>query len=98
MANILIIDDDEFMCNTLANLVKGMDHTPTCAFTLKEGLAAADTVAFDVVFLDVRLPDGSGLDIIPMIRETSSSPEVIILTGFGDTGGAELAIQQHMSK
>jgi two-component system NtrC family response regulator len=93
MANILIIDDDEFMCNTLANLVKGMDHSPTCANTLKEGLAIARSASFDVVFLDVRLPDGSGLDILPMIRETSSSPEVIILTGFGDTGGAELAIK-----
>jgi two-component system NtrC family response regulator len=45
------------------------------------------------VFLDVRLPDGSGLDILSKIRETSSSPEVIILTGFGDVDGAELAIK-----
>jgi two-component system NtrC family response regulator len=93
MANILIIDDDEFICTTLSNLVKGMDHTPICAFTLKEGLAAANTVAFDVVFLDVRLPDGSGLDIVQGIRETPASPEVIIITGFGDVDGAELAIK-----
>jgi len=45
-----------------------------------------------VVFLDVRLPDGSGLDIVQDIRETPSSPEVIIITGFSDVYGAELAI------
>jgi len=93
MANILIIDDDEFMCTTLSNLVKGMDHTPTCAFTLRQGLEAVTVHPFDVVMLDVRLPDGNGLEVLPKIRETSSSPEVIILTGFGDTGGAELAIK-----
>jgi two-component system NtrC family response regulator len=93
MANILIIDDDTLICTTLSNMVSGKDHTPTCAFTLKEGLAIARSASFDVVFLDVRLPDGSGLDILSKIRETSSSPEVIILTGFGDVDGAELAIK-----
>jgi two-component system NtrC family response regulator len=93
MANILIIDDDTLICTTLSNMVSGKDHTPTCAFTLKEGLAIANSHAFDVVFLDVRLPDGSGLDILPKIRETPSTPEVIILTGYSDVDGAELAIK-----
>jgi two-component system NtrC family response regulator len=93
MANILIIDDDTLICTTLSNMVSGKGHIPTCAFTLKEGLAIARSASFDVVFLDVRLPDGSGLDILAKIRETPSSPEVIILTGFGDVDGAELAIK-----
>ena len=42
--------------------------------------------------LDVRLPDGSGLEALPKIREVSYSPEVIIITGMGDPDGAELAI------
>ena len=93
MADILIIDDDQLVCTTLSNVVKEMGHTPTCTFTLKDGLKAATAGTYEVVFLDVRMPDGSGLDILPSIRETSSSPEVIIITGFGDTEGAELAIK-----
>jgi len=92
MANILIIDDDQLICTTLSNVVSDRGHTSTCAFTLKEGLEIATARSFDVVFLDVRLPDGSGLDIIKNIRETPSSPEVIIITGFSDVDGAELAI------
>ena len=46
----------------------------------------------DVVFLDVNLPDGNGLDILPALRDCASSPEVIIITGAGDPDGAELAI------
>jgi two-component system NtrC family response regulator len=92
MADILIIDDDQLICTTLSNVVSDLGHVPTCAFTLREGLEIISVRSFDVVFLDVRLPDGSGLDIIKDIRETPSSPEVIIITGFSDVDGAELAI------
>jgi two-component system NtrC family response regulator len=92
MADILIIDDDQLICTTLSNVVSARGHTPTCAFSLKEGLMIAGARSFDVVFLDVRLPDGSGLDIVQALRDTPSSPEVIIITGFSDVDGAELAI------
>jgi len=92
MADILIIDDDQLICTTLSHVVRAQNHTPACAFSLKEGLAMASARSFDVVFLDVRLPDGSGLDIVQALRDTPSSPEVIIITGFGDVDGAELAI------
>jgi two-component system, NtrC family, response regulator len=92
MADILIIDDDQLICNTLSNVVSDKGHTPTCAFSLKEGLEIAAARSFDVVFLDVRLPDGSGLDILQALRDTPSCPEVIIITGFSDVDGAELAI------
>jgi two-component system, NtrC family, response regulator len=92
MADILIIDDDRLICDTLSSVVRDRGHIPTCAFSRKEGLEAAAARSFDVVFLDVRLPDGSGLDIVQALRETPSSPEVIIITGFSDVDGAELAI------
>jgi len=93
MADILIIDDDELICATLSNVVKDMGHNATCAFTLREGLEKVRSGQFDLVFLDVKMPDGSGLGIVTDIRETPSSPEVIIITGFGDPDGAELAIK-----
>lgn len=92
MAEILIIDDDRLICTTLSNVVRDRGHSAVCAYSLKEGQEAANSTGFDVVFLDVRLPDGSGLDILPSLRETPSSPEVIIITGFSDMDGAELAI------
>jgi two-component system NtrC family response regulator len=48
---------------------------------------------YDVVFLDVRLPDGNGLKAIPGIQGAPAVPEVIIITGKGDPDGAELAIR-----
>jgi two-component system NtrC family response regulator len=93
MAHVLIIDDDEMMCDMLSTMVSHMGHEVTCANTLQDGLQESSSRDFDVVFLDVQMPDGSGLDVLPRIRETPSSPEVIIITGFGDPDGAELAIK-----
>lgn len=93
MANILIIDDDQAICTALEKVMKRMDHDVVYALTLKDGLYEISSLSFDVVFLDVRLPDGNGLDALPAIREISSPPEVIIITGEGDPDGAELAIK-----
>ncbi len=93
MARILIIDDDESMCYSLSRMVRRMGHETSCAQTLAEGIEKARSDAFDVVFLDVRMPDGNGLDVLPKIQEAPSSPEVIIMTGFGDPDSAELAIK-----
>jgi two-component system NtrC family response regulator len=93
VAHILIIDDDKMICETIANIVHHVGHTASFAHTLKEGLREAQTGNADVVFLDVRMPDGSGLDILARIQQTPSAPEVIIVTGYGDPDGAELAVR-----
>jgi len=64
-----------------------------CAHTIAEGRRLAASGSFDVLFLDVMLPDGNGLDHLSEIQSVSSEPEVIILTGGGTPDGAELAIR-----
>lgn len=93
MAKILIVDDEEMMCATLSTLVERKKHVATSAMTLREGIDLAARDDFDVVFLDVKMPDGNGLDALPVIEASPSNPEVIIMTGFGDPNGAELAIK-----
>lgn len=93
MASILIIDDDNLMCDTMVRLVTKLGHETLCAQTLKDGLALVAGNRVDVVFLDVRMPDGNGLDALPAVEASPSAPEVIIMTGFGDPNGAELAIK-----
>lgn len=93
MAQVLIIDDDTSMSGVLARAVVRMGHEAEGASTLREGMEKARSGEFDVVFLDVRMPDGNGIDALPLIREVASSPEVIIMTGLGDPDGAEMAIE-----
>jgi two-component system, NtrC family, response regulator len=93
VANVLIIDDDRLVCESMANVVKRAGHQASCAFSLGEGLETVFSQRFDVIFLDVRLPDGNGLEVLPRLQAAPSLPEVIIMTGFGDPDGAELAIR-----
>lgn len=93
MGKILIIDDDQSNTEMLFDMISDMGHDVTCAFTAEEGLGKALSHAFDIVFLDVQLPDGNGLMLLPSIQATPSTPEVIIITGFGSPDGAELAIK-----
>ncbi|UFS71412.1 sigma-54 dependent transcriptional regulator [Geomonas sp. RF6] len=93
MANILIIDDDDLMSAVLQQMVRDMGHDALCARTLREGLASVSAQPFDVVFLDVHMPDGNGLDHLPRIHDLTNAPEVIIITGSGDPQAAELAIK-----
>ena len=94
MGNVLIIDDDQTIRDALARVVDRLGHVPTLASTLSEGLKRAGNADVDVVFLDVRMPDGNGLDAIGDIRRSPSGPEVIVITGWGDPDGAERAMRQ----
>ncbi|MEJ2081505.1 MAG: sigma-54 dependent transcriptional regulator, partial [Acidobacteriota bacterium] len=92
-ASVLVIDDDQSIRRLLSGIVERMGYHAVGAGSAREGVAATLMRAFDVVFLDVRLPDQSGLEILPEIRSTASAPEVIIITGAGDPAGAEMAIK-----
>ncbi len=93
MANVLIIDDEVAICKLLARPIQREQHHVAHALTLGEGLILAADGNFDVVFLDVNLPDGNGLDALPAFKKAPSSPDVIIITGAGNPDGAELAIR-----
>ncbi|MGD9210324.1 MAG: sigma-54 dependent transcriptional regulator [Desulfobacteraceae bacterium] len=90
---VLIIDDDPEVCDTMLSLLNRMHLKGEAAGSLTQGLNKLENGYFDLVFLDVRLPDGNGLDALERIRLMSGAPEVIILTGKGDPDGAELAIE-----
>lgn len=92
MANVLIIDDDEIICELICDYITRMEHSAQHALTLSEGLKIAENNDFDVVFLDMGLPDGNGLEAIATLHASPSKPEVIIITGAADADSAELAI------
>jgi DNA-binding response OmpR family regulator len=79
---ILLVEDDPLQA-TLANAAITMAGfaPPTVVETALEALGqAAD---HDLVLLDVQLPDGNGLDVLRKLRERSSRPAVVIVTGHG---------------
>jgi two-component system NtrC family response regulator len=80
-------------CEALESALSRLGHEVSSAHTLDDGIQRATSGKTDLVLLDVRMPDGNGLDALPRIRAFPESPEVIIITGLGDPDGAELAIK-----
>lgn len=92
-ARILVVDDDPAVRDFLADVLQTGSSRVLVAPTLTDGLRAAASASFDVIFLDVYLPDGSGLEAVGSFRRSPGHPEVVIMTGQGDPYGAALALR-----
>jgi two-component system NtrC family response regulator len=93
MGRVLIIDDDPLIREVLTENVRDLGHTPFAAETLGRGRGILETEGIELVFLDIRLPDGDGLEHLGEVRRHPPEPEVIIITGVGDADSAEMAIR-----
>ncbi|HML60140.1 sigma-54 dependent transcriptional regulator [Solidesulfovibrio sp.] len=90
---IAVVDDETIVCSRLSRAL-GKDGATVEAFT--EGgtfLARHAEVPFDLVFLDVNLPDGDGIAHIPAIKAASPATEVIVVTGYGSIESAIAAVK-----
>ena len=93
MADVLVVDDDQAICGLLTHVIEMLGHKANCAYRLKAALDEASSGTYDVVFLDINMPDGSGLDWIQEFKQTRSAPEVIIITGLGGLDDPETAFR-----
>jgi len=90
---ILIVDDDEVMCNTLADILKKMSYDVTSVQSGEDALHPLRDGTFDLILLDIVLPDMSGLDVLKKIREIDSDAFVIMMTAYADVQTAVTAMK-----
>ena len=90
---ILVVEDDPAVAEMLLKLIGQLGYHVRHLPTIGQGLEAARLKAHDIILLDVKLPDGSGLDFLKQIINMPGSPVVIIMTAYGDPDSAELAIR-----
>lgn len=80
---ILLVEDDLSLINSLSFAVKKQGYTLDVAHTKDEADRLWENGAYDLVILDVSLPDGSGFDICKKIRQTSKVP-IMFLTAMDE--------------
>jgi DNA-binding NtrC family response regulator len=78
---VLIIDDEPEICWILSRDLQEAGYDVTTAATARTGLDAFETKRPEVVLVDLRLPDGDGLEVLRRIRESNDAAVVIMLTG-----------------
>jgi two-component system, NtrC family, response regulator AtoC len=79
-ARILIADDDPVLRRLLPSQISTKDFEFSAVGNAKEVISALKEEDFDVVLLDVNLPDASGIELLSSIRQVSNAPEVVMLT------------------
>lgn len=93
MSKILIIDDENQLRGLLARIITLEGYEVFQADSCKTGLKQLEQARPDVVLCDVRLPDGSGVELVTEIKRLRSSVEVILLTAHGNIPDGVQAIK-----
>ncbi len=88
MPNILIVDDDDAIRDTLYDLLSG-EYSCQTAETAEKALARLATDSYDVVLTDISMPGLSGLELLGHIRQRFADTPVIIISGIGDQEHAQ---------
>ncbi len=83
MNHVLIIDDESEIRESLEEILREESYAVTTAATGDEGLTLVRDAAYDVVLLDIWLPDRDGLEVLKEIHALEAKPEVIIISGHG---------------
>jgi two-component system response regulator AtoC len=91
--HIMVADDDPAIVALLTDFLEGEGFTISEARTGREVLARLAAAKPDLLLMDVRLPDASGLEILQKIQDQSLAVPVLIMTAFGTSSMAIKAIQ-----
>jgi two-component system nitrogen regulation response regulator NtrX len=85
MTHILVVDDEAEIRESLETILREEGYVVTSSGTATESLELIRDVEYDLVLLDIWLPDGDGLEVLARIRDLAlaAPPEVVIISGHG---------------
>ena len=88
LEKILIVEDERVVRNLLESIFARHKYSVTCAATLAEATAAVQRESFDLLMLDLRLPDGDGQKFLEKMAALPERPLVVMITGYGTVESA----------
>ncbi|HEV7983328.1 MAG TPA: ActR/PrrA/RegA family redox response regulator transcription factor [Xanthobacteraceae bacterium] len=100
--SLLIVEDDRSFLQRLARAMEGRGFNVTTAESVADGLDQVEKAAPAFAVVDMRLGDGSGLDVISALKRRRPDARGIVLTGYGNIATAVTAVKlgavDYMSK
>lgn len=92
-AHILVVDDEANLRRTVARILQRAGFEVTTASSGQEGLALLSEHSFDLVYMDIRMPDLNGLEALKSIHDAFPQVPVILFTGQPDLNSAVSALR-----
>jgi two-component system NtrC family response regulator len=90
---ILVIDDESVICDACELVLSEKGHSVDRRVTGKTGLQAIEQGDYDVILLDMKLPDIDGMEILQTVCEKVPLPRVIVITGYAIMSNAVQAMK-----
>lgn len=81
--NVLIVDDEEDLCWLLTNALQSKGYNVSAAHSLIKAIACLKKKVPNLVLLDLKLPDGNGMDMLPEIKAAAPQAVVVIISAYG---------------
>ena len=102
MESIFLLEDDQTLGRGIVMALEAPDRAVTLAGTLQESRAVLGRECFDLLILDINLPDGSGLELLRQLRAAGNSTPVILLTAndleLDEVTGLEAGADDYITK
>lgn len=93
-ARILIVDDDETIRKSLATVLKEKGCLIDTAGSGREAISKSEKDAYNLAFIDIRLPDMDGVQLLTAMKETTPKMVKIIITGYPSLQNAIEAVNR----
>ncbi|TFG65633.1 MAG: sigma-54-dependent Fis family transcriptional regulator [Gemmatimonadales bacterium] len=90
---LLVVDDADLIRTCLGHALAASGYTVETAATCAEALRAVEATNPGIVVLDLRLPDGSGIDLLPKLHAIDPDLVVVMVTAFGEISTAVEAVK-----
>jgi len=94
MPSLLIVDDEAVLARSLAKLFSRQGFETQHAASIGDAQRIVESTPADIILLDLRLPDGSGLDLLDFLRASGADVPVIMMTAYGSVSDAVRAMQR----
>ena len=91
--SLLVVDDDRVFCDRLGRALASRGFTARTAMSVAEALEAIKIAPPAFAVIDLRLGDGSGLDVIRALKDKRADTRGVILTGYGAIASAVTAVK-----
>ncbi|MCL8008749.1 sigma-54 dependent transcriptional regulator [Gelidibacter japonicus] len=94
MSAILLVEDDVSFSEMLRRFLERHHHSVTLSYTLEDAKVKVNKSSFDLVFADLRLPDGDGIALLNHIKTKDASVPVVLMTGYAEVSTAVKAMKE----